>query len=294
MKLLHRLSGFVLALVLGTAQALAASPLTTSYGAAVVEGFDTSGVYDAKDTYMLNNVEWEANLLPVTPIYARSFGLSFFDVLVTAFPSTAARTYQSAANELSAGSIVVKTYDVLGTENSVGAAMHARYVPALNDPSTDIHWIQVIRNNHSLSGAHGTEDFKVDNLGAATPYYDTDGAANDRNFFDEPLRDDGGESHIWIAQLLLVSGPVDGNGAITFLGGLTWGWENHAVRGALATFSTPLDISITPVPEPHTYALMVGGLALLVVIARRNNRRAQARGQSAGRGKTQPTMRQDA
>lgn len=276
MKRLHRISGCIFALALGAAPALAANPLTTSYGAAVVEGFATSGLYDARNTYTVNAVEWEANLLPVTPIYARSFGQSFFDVLHAAFPSAGGRTYQSAVDELSAGSIVVKTYDVLGTEASVGAALHARYVPAGTDPTADIHWIQVIRNNHALSGAHGTEDFKVDNLGAATPYYDTDGAANDRNFFDEPLRDDGGESHIWIGQLLLVSGPADGKGAITFLGGLTWGWENHPVRGAVATFSTALDISTTPppVPEPETYALFLAGLWVVGVLARRRDRRA--------------------
>ena len=271
MKMLHRISGLFFVLALGSAPALSASPLTTSYGAAVVEGFATSGLYDAQDTYTIAAVDWQANLLPITPIYARSFGLSFFDVLHTAFPTAAGRTFASVVNELSAGSIVVKTYDVLGTPDSVGAAMHARYVPAGTDPTTDIHWIQVVRNNHLLNAAHGTEDFKVDNLGAATPYYDTDGAANDRNFYDLPLRDDSGESHIWIAQLLLVSGPADGNGPITFLGGLTWGWENHPIRGAVATFSTPLDISITPVPEPQIYALMVGGLVLLGVFARRKN-----------------------
>jgi hypothetical protein len=270
MKLLHRISGLVFCvLTASAAPALAASPLTTSYGAATVEGFATSGLYDAQDTYSIAAVDWEANLLPITPIYARSFGLSFFDVLHAAFPTAAGRTYQSAVDELSAGSIVVKTYDVLGTADSVGAALHARYVPAGSDPTADIHWIQVIRNNHLLNAAHGTEDFRVDNLGAATPYYDTEGAANSRNFYDLPLRDDAGESHIWIAQLLLVSGPEDGKGPITFLGGLTWGWENHPVRGAVATFSTPLDISITPVPEPQAYALMIGGLLLLLVVGHR-------------------------
>ena len=208
MKLLHRMSGVVLALVLGSAPALAASPLAMSYGAATVEGFPTSGLYDAMDTFTKGAVDWEANLLPVTPIYARSFGLSFFDVLHTAFPRAAGRTYASAANELSAGSIVVKTYDVFGTPDEVGAALHARYVPAGSDPTTDIHWIQVVRDNHELNAAHGTVEFVVDKLGAATPYCDTEGAANSRNFYDRPWRDDSGESHIWIAQLLLVSGPA--------------------------------------------------------------------------------------
>jgi hypothetical protein len=148
----------------------------------------------------------------------------------------------------------------------VGAALHVEYAPAGTDPTTNIHWIQVVSNNHKLNAAHGTADFKVDNLGATTPYYDTLAAANSRNFYDFPWRDDGGASHTWSAELLLVQGPANGVGNILFLGGLSWGWENHPLAA---------------VPEPQAWLLLLLGLALLA--AARARRRGPDGGLAAGR-----------
>jgi hypothetical protein len=258
--LLHRLgrplAGLLLAAAVAAPSAWAAGPLTESYAAATVEGNATSGVYDAQDTYTIGAVNWEANLLPVKAVYLQTMSLGDFDVLKAAFPIANGRTYQSSVNALSAGSLIVRTYDVIGTPAKVGAALHVEYAPAGTDPTTNIHWIQVVSNNHKLGEVHGTADFKVDNLSGATPYYDILGAANSRNFYDFPFRTDGGEAHSWSAELLLVQGPTDGKGNILFLGGLSWGWENHALAA---------------VPEPQAAVLMLIGLALLAAVGARRH-----------------------
>lgn len=253
----------MVAMSLATAALLAsAGPLAQNYSAGNVEGHATSGLYDAQNLYLVGLVPWEANLLPPRPIYASTFALTFFDVLVAAFPQAGGRTFSSSLNELTGGSLVIRTYDVVGQSDRVGAALHVEYKPGAGDPTDNIHWIQVIRTNHKIGEAHGTEEWKVDNLGAATPYYDTSAAANSRNFYDLPWRSDGDAKHIWIGQLMLVSGPADGVGAITFLGGLTWGWENHAFRDSVATFSTPLgiDLTVAGVPEAQTWLMLALGL----------------------------------
>lgn len=258
------------ALAIGVVAGLAplpavAGPLAENYGAATVKGKTSSGLYDAQDLYTLDVVPWEANLLPLKPIYARSMAASFFSVLSVAFPSDGERSFSNAAAELSEGSLVIRSYDALGTDTLVGAELQVEYRPAIADPSTDIHWIQVVRNNHKADAAHGTEDWKVDNLGSDIPFYDVVASATSTNFFDQPTRNDPGESHIWIGQLLLVQGAADGAGAITFLGGLTWGWENHPLRAAVATFSTDLGIDLTApgVPEPQAWGMLLVGLAAL-------------------------------
>jgi hypothetical protein len=254
-RLWRPLSGLVLAAAVVAAPAWAAGPLTENYAAATVLTFATSGVYDAQDTYTIGAVNWEANLLPVKAVYLQTMSLGDFAVLAAAFPATNGRTYQSSTGSLSDGSLIVRTYDVIGTPAKVGAALHVEYVPAGTDPTTDIHWIQVVSNNHRIGAAHGTADFKVDNLGGTTPYYDILAAANSRNFYDYPFRTDGGSSHSWSAELLLVQGPADGKGNIRFLGGLSWGWENHPLAA---------------VPEPQAGLMMLIGLVLLAsVLVRR-------------------------
>jgi hypothetical protein len=234
--------------------------ISTDYKAATVRGNNTSGVYDPTDTYKVGAQDWVANLLPANATYQRAVSDNFFKVLSAAFPVSAGWSYASAVNELSAASLVVHTYDVTGQPDLVGAAFHVEYVPHGTDPTANMHWIQVVTDNHNLTTnkGHGNPENVVDNpfsAGGASPYYDDGGAADSRNFYDFSFRDDGNQSHIWQAELFLVSGPAIGTkGPITFYGGIIWGWENH------------------PVPEPSTAAYAVGFLVLVLVSVTRSRR----------------------
>lgn len=230
-------------------------PLTTSYQSATIDFAAgspvTSGVYDKTDLYMIGAQQWVASLLPVNPIYLRGTAGNFFDVLSAAFPTSAGWSYASAVNPLSDNSLVVRTYDVQGTAGRVGAEFHVDYVPHGTDPTSNVHWIQVVTDNHNVTSdpGHGNAENVVDtnSPGGRSPYYDDGFAATSTSFYDFPGRTDANKSHTWVADLFLVTGPApgDGPGLITFYGGVEWGWENH------------------PVPEPSSFALLgLGGLAL--------------------------------
>ncbi len=232
----------------------------TDYKSKSVFGFTTSGLYDPTDLYQVGAQDWVANLLPLQVTYRRAVSDNFFQVLSTAYPGASGLRYASAVNQLSAGSLVVHTYDVIGTPNRVGAELHLEYIPGGNDPTANMHWIQVVKNNHASGQPHGTPANNVDNgasPGGRSPYYDDGGAANGRDFYDFPRRPDGNQSHIWQAELFLVSGPPPGmEGLITFHGGVVWGWENH------------------PVPEPSTIWFAAGFILLLLIKTLRARRSA--------------------
>src|SRR5262249_31419333 len=131
----------------------------------------------------------------------------------------------------------VTSYDVHGGSDYVGIedtptqsgfSVHVNTPPAAGTP----HWIQVIADNHALSGAHGTPDNKIDINGTATtPYYDNSFAADGSNFLDSPLRNDPTNSHWWIADLYLVTGPAT-PGQVTIYDGVAYGWANIFVSAA--------------------------------------------------------------
>jgi hypothetical protein len=237
-----------------------AQVLVNDFRSFPVGGRFTSGVYDPTDPYRIGAQDWVANLLPLQATYARAVSENFGNVLSAAFPTAAGWTYASAPDELSAGSLVLHTYDVLGRPGAVGAMFHLEYAPHGDDPRANLHWIQVITNNHDLPGMHGIPANEVDapNL-FRSPYYDDGGLAGPRFFFDFPRRFDANQSHIWQAELFLVTGPPIGTtGLVTFHGGVRWGWENH------------------PVPEPATVWFVVG-LAALFLCRTALRRRARPR-----------------
>lgn len=228
-------------------------PLTTDYKSATISFAAgspvTSGVYDRSDPYTIGANSWVANLLPVNVTYLAGTAGNFFDVLSAAFPTSAGWSYQSAVKPLSDNSLVVRTYDVQGTAARVGAEFHLDYVAHDGDPTTNLHWIQVVTDNHNVTDnkGHGNAENIVDLAPTATsPYYDDGFAATSSSFYDFPGRTDANQSHTWKAQLFLVTGPAAGTpGLITFYGGVEWGWENH------------------PVPEPSSFALLgLGGLGI--------------------------------
>ncbi|MDA0765313.1 MAG: hypothetical protein O3A87_01140 [Verrucomicrobia bacterium] len=157
---------------------------------------------------------------------------NFANILSSTFPAGAGWTFQSSVNELSDSSLVIHTYDVQGTAARVGADFHVEYVPHAGDPTVDVHWIQVVTDNHALPGnLHGTLENEVDNPfspGGRSPYHDDGAAATSREFYDFPGRTDTNRAHDWTAELFLVTGPAAeaGPGNIIFHGGITWGWSN--------------------------------------------------------------------
>jgi hypothetical protein len=239
------------------------TPLTTDYKPVTITfaagSPTTSGVYDPTDPYVIGGERWVANLIPQNAMYLTGVPANFANVLAAAFPTTAGWSYQSSATELSDNSLVIHTYDVQGTPARVGAEFHVEYVSHGTDPTSDIHWIQVVTNNHSITGVHGDPANVVDNPFSPahrSPYYDDGGAATGTQFYDFPGRNDANNSHTWQAVLFLVTGPAAnvGPGLITFWGGIEWGWENHRV------------------PEPSALLLLGAGLAGLVGYRRKFKR----------------------
>ena len=266
-------------LVLGAANAVAGS-VTLDLQARTIFGLDTTGLYGATDTYQTGpggtGTSWTGtvNLLPPTVIYeGGTAGLptNYLNVLSMAFGP--GWTYAAAPNPLSDGSIEVHTYDAISSKDSgatsdmcspcVGAEIDLQYVPAAGttDPTTNMHWIQVILDNNSVTppnvGPGNIENIVDTGSKQQSPYYDDGFAADSRNFLDLPSRYDYQQT-TWLADLFLVSGPnlpIDGTtavtpGVITFYGGVEYGWTNS-------------------VPEPASFALLACGGLMLIVCKRR-------------------------
>jgi hypothetical protein len=267
-------------LILGATNAVA-GPVTFDLQARTIFGLDTTGEYRTTDTYQTGpggiGTSWTGtvSLVPATMIYqAGTAGLptNYLNVLSMAFGP--GWTYASASNSLSNGSIEIHTYDALSSKDKgatsdmcspcVGAEIDLQYAPAAGttDPTTNMHWIQVILDNNSVTppntGPGNTENIVDTGSKQKSPYYDDGFAANSRNFLDLPSRYDYQQT-TWLADLFLVSGPnlpIDGTiavtpGLVTFYGGVAYGWTNS-------------------VPEPSSFALLASASLLLIV---RNRRR---------------------
>ena len=254
MKALFRRAGW-LALVASLGLSTAA-PIQEQYQGASVFGYDTSGVYDATDTYC--DGRCTASLNPLQPAnLARGGTANFLGVLQAAFPVASGWTFAAAGADLTNGSLRVRTYDVQGTDAQVGAEFHVQYVPGAGDPTENIHWIQVVTDNHNVTNnpGHGNNENIVDNPfspAGRAPYYDDGAAANGTHFYDFAVRTDAKRNHTWIADLYLVVGPAaNAPGQVTIYSGIQWGWEN------------------TCIPEPSTYSLLLLSGPVLLVLRRR-------------------------
>ena len=72
------------------------------------------------------------------------------------------------------------------------------YKPTGTDPTANVHWIQIVANNHKLHSPHGTLENIVDNgrsPGGRSPYYDDGYTADGLNLYDFPYREDDDMNH---------------------------------------------------------------------------------------------------
>jgi hypothetical protein len=222
--------------------------------------------------YPVDTDNWRVFLDPDPPEYLRGAPTNYADVLSAAFPVADGWSYQSAANELSDNSLVVRDYIARHGAGLVGAEFLVEYVPHAGDPGPlDVHWIQVIRSNHRLGANHGTAENVVDHVFARSPYYDHGGLASSRFFYDFPKREHENE-HVWEGVLFLVTGPAviaqpDNTrrptpGAVTLLGGIRWGWQNECI-------SVDISIDCDTVPEPAAVPLLALALGMAIWWRRR-------------------------
>jgi PEP-CTERM motif-containing protein len=233
------------------------------------------GLHQHNDPYQVNGLNWDVWLNPDPPEYLRGVSANFAGVMSSTFKTSDGWSYQSAANELSDDSLVVRIYAARSGDGKVGAELLVEYVPHGNDP-VDVHWIQGVQSNHGV--AHGTPQNEVDYRYAGAPYYDQGGTATSRYLYDFPKRE-WDQAHTWKGELYLVTGtPIvnqaDGTvrptpGAVTFLGGIRWGWENACVGGGGAGGGAGGGpdgdhddmVCAAQTPEPGTLVLIASGLA---------------------------------
>lgn len=259
----------VVAVVMVAVSVASADPLKEDYQSYIlnfVGGTPTSsGVYDAQDNYDPTGGKTigVAKTKPAKVEYIKTFSLEYYNILESEYKVADGWSYATRVADLTDDSLLVRTYDVNGAPGHVGVEFHLEYIAGQGDPTQNLHWIQVIKDNHAIDDSnndqgHGTAEAEVDNpysLNARSPYYDDGGAAvfsaTGGDFYDFPGRLDDDKNHDWVAELMLVTGPgLVGNsanpGLITFLGGVRWGWENTAV------------------PEPATMVLLAGGAMALL------------------------------
>ena len=140
--------------------------------------------------------------------------------------------------------------------NCVGSEFYFTYKPTGDDPTTNVHWVQILYDNYA-GGKQVPPFYEIDNNGGTVPYYDVPFAANSSGYLDLPFTRRPGDQTIFDSLLLLVSGPAPGSpGKFTIYGGLTWGWSNQPV----------------PVPEPASWSLLLAAAGVLAVTAIRKTR----------------------
>ncbi|HEX6897609.1 MAG TPA: hypothetical protein VF146_20155 [Bryobacteraceae bacterium] len=112
--------------------------------------------------------------------------------------------------------------------NCVGTEFAMNYVPTGSDPTSNVHWVQILLVNFLTNGAATLPFYLIDNDGGSVPYYDSVFAAGPTGFLDLPFIITPGAMRDFEALTLLVTGPPkDTPGQFTIYGGVQWGWSNQ-------------------------------------------------------------------
>jgi hypothetical protein len=125
---------------------------------------------------------------------------------------------------LSNNSLVVKTYEVYGMPTKMGAVIDVSYAPHAGDPTTNIHWIQVVTDNDPIGGQFGQNESIVDTSDGKTDPYFTAKASGQSGFYDNAARTDTQNAVTWQGEAYLIQ--QTGTKAARLYGGISWGWFN--------------------------------------------------------------------
>lgn len=262
-----------------------ADPLVIQPLGAVVQNIASSGAYQTSVSYGFDGSTWVNNASPLAFISGSTLQAdALTDPFLLALTSFGGGwTFGFSGTTLADSSLLVQTYDVQAPgppatnqdalakaaagdpfigeyclpDNCIGSELQVAYDPSGDDPTSDIHWVQVIYTN-AFTGDPG---YFIDNSNSQEFYYDTNGAATPTSFLDVPAIPDPGDPYFFDAELFLVSGPnANSPGPVTIYGAIDWGWQNS------------LDPPSTP--EPATYALSGAALALIAFARRRRSSRS--------------------
>lgn len=225
-------------------------------------GHATSGLHDTEEIYTVGNRRYTTKLKPATPgEIPNTTGDFFFGALSDWADDNAGWTFASAVHILTDNSLKIRTYDAIHNATRQGVQFHVEYVPGQGDPVSNVHWVQVVRDNWNITAADpddrgpGKDELVVDLASSATsPYYDDGFAADGSEFYDRPWRDPA-QTMFWEAELFLAVGPAPGSpGLVTlYRPGIHWGWET----------------TVEVIPAPGAFSLLAMGVAVCV---RRRNR----------------------
>jgi PEP-CTERM motif len=235
-------------------------------------GYQTSGVVSPVANYMFNGQPWYTSTMPLdfesaATLEAQGLENPFLNALSLAFPASTNWTFSYNTDAVLAdNTFQLHTYQpqappppasndedfrannfrfyagCVTNKSCTGAEFYTSYVPTGEDPTTNVHWIQLLYANYGTPMNQPT--YEVDNFGAAFPYYPAH-AANGSGFFDLPADNEPGREVFFDALLLLVTGPAtNAPGPVTIYGGVSWGWSNQ------------------PVPEPGALALLIIGFSI--------------------------------
>jgi hypothetical protein len=181
-----------------------------------------------------SNSGYVVDLGPTEPTEASSFSAAQMNALAAAFPGW---TFNPVVGQtLADNSILISDYNALegrrfdqDTGNLIpapvwGADVGVQYdaYEDSGDPYNNVHWIQIATTDSPVGNAQANVPF-VDNGGAATPYYDDTGAADDSSFIDNPRRTLGDDPVDWSATTLIVEQTAANT--VELWQGFNWGWS---------------------------------------------------------------------